>query len=260
MRYFVVSHQPLEWALPAYMEPVSTVPCGERVTDLSTAHPGFAGRGTELSEYATLFALRRVLADSWGPTGPAAGEMLGVAHYRRYPVVRPIGIPDDVYGVVTPAEFEALGEEDLLPPPDTIVLPTVKRTNGVLRQYGQAHVARDLLHFMALAIDLGVIGDRAAASFLTQPLTVPACTIGIYPADWYVRVLGELERVVDAFQSTFASPREGYQSRAAAFCCERLHGMLLASLLVDWDADRVLINPAVIVSATGAYQPLTGSS
>jgi hypothetical protein len=254
MRYFVVTHQPLEWPVPAFMEAVSTVPAGEDVADLSHDLPQFAGRGPEWSEYATLFAVRRLLQASWGESRPRLdGEMLGVAHYRRYPVTRPMGVRSDVYGVLSPAEFTQLPDDAFLPPPGTLLLPSVTHVGTVLGQYGRNHVLRDLLHFMGIAIDLGVIDDRAAASYLSQEVMVVAPSIGVYPAGWYVQVLEDLERVVQAFESSVAVPRDGYQRRTIGFCCERLHGMLLANLVAQWADDRVLVNPAVIVSTDGAY-------
>lgn len=261
MRYFVVTHQPIEWTLPDFMEPVSTVPCGGDVVDLSAEYPQFSGRGPQLSEYATLFALRRLLEESQQGSGlPAEDEMIGVAHYRRYPVTRPIGIPSDVYGVLTPAEFETLGDEAFLPEPGTLLLPRILTGTSMLEQYNSSHGVRDLLHFMGLAADLGVIHERAAASFLAHKVMVPACTVGVYPARWYLDVLARLERVAEAFESTVARTAEGYQSRATAFCCERLHSMLLAQLTSQYEADRVLVNPAVIVSRDGVYQPLQGAA
>jgi hypothetical protein len=257
MRYFVVTHQPLQWPVPAFMEPISTLPAGDDVADLSQDHPHLAGRGPEWSEYATLFGLRRRLQASWGETGaPPDGEMLGIAHYRRFAVTRPMGVPSDVYGVLTPAQLAKLSDDVFLPPPGTLLVPAIANVGTVLGQYGRNHVVRDLLHFLGIAIDLGVIGDRQVAHFLSQQVMVVAPSIGVYPAEWYVKVLDDLERVVTAFESSVAVPHEGYQRRAIGFCCERLHSMLLFQLFAEWADDRIIVNPAVIVSDDGAYSPL----
>jgi hypothetical protein len=254
MNYFVVTHHALEWPLPSFMQPISTVPAGEGVLDLSTDHPHLAGRGPELSEYATLFALRRHLQASWSASGrPADADMIGVGHYRRFPVTRPIGRPSDIYGVVSSEEFTKLPADTFLPPTGSLLLPSICNVGTVLGQYGRNHVLRDLLHFMAIAIDLDVIAERAAAQWLSQGVMVAAPSIGVYPAGWYVHVLEQLERVVEAFESSAAVPRDGYQRRAVGFCLERLHGMLVGQLLSQWPGDRVLANPAVIVSDEGSY-------
>lgn len=107
------------------MEPVSTVPAGEGVTDLSERYPELAGRGPELSEYATLFAVRRLLQESWGEDGPPDGErMLGLGHYRRFAVTRETGTHSDVYGVVSPERFTGLAEDLFLPGPASCSSPS----------------------------------------------------------------------------------------------------------------------------------------
>jgi hypothetical protein len=233
------------------MQPVSTVPAGEGVLDLSAEYPDVPGR----SEYATLFALRRHLQRTWGRTDPPAGEeWIGVAHYRRFAVTRPTGTPDDIYGVVSPAEFGRLPEDTFLPPEGSLLLPSVAQVGTLLGQYGRVHVMRDLLHFMAIAIDLGVIEERAAASLLSQGLLVAAPSIGVYPTAWYLDMLEKLERVTEAFESTVAVPRDGYQRRVVGFCCERLNSMLITSLLPGWSGGA-LTNPALIVSGEGVYAP-----
>jgi hypothetical protein len=257
VKYFVVTHRPLEWPLPDFMQPVSTVPAGDGVADLSEDHRHLRGRGPEWSEYATLFGVRRLLQATWAASGPPSDdEMLGIAHYRRFPVTRPIGTPSDVYGVLSTDEFTQLPDDVFLPPPGTLLLPSgADRGMSVLSQYARSHVARDLMHFMGIAIDLGVVDDRAVAGYLSQNTMVAAPSIGVYPAAWYVHVLHQLERVVDAFEAGVAVRREGYQSRTVGFCCERLHSMLLLELLNGWPQDRVTVNPAVIVSDDGTYAP-----
>jgi hypothetical protein len=255
MRYFCLTHRPLEWTLPAFMEVVSTVPAGEGVTDLSIRYPELAGRGPQLSEYATLFAVRRLLQESWSDGSPPDDAMVGISHYRRFAVTRPTGTPTFIYGGVRPEEFADLPDDVFLPSPVTLLLPAVVNLgHPVVRQYGEVHVTRDLLYFMALAVDLGVVTDRAVSDFLGGNVMVPAATVGVYPAGWLVLLLEALEQVVTVFEQTFAVDRDGYQRRATGFCCERLHALLLATLIGDWPADRVVANRALVVSADATYR------
>jgi hypothetical protein len=249
MKYYVVTHRPLEWPLPSFMQPVSAVPAGEGVLDLSGEYADVPGR----SEYATLFALRRHLQQSWGESGPPADEEhIGVAHYRRFPVTRPIGVPSEVYGVVSAEQFTQLPDDAFLPPPGSLLLSSVHDVGSMLRHYGENHVLRDLLHFRAIAIDLGVIDEKATAAFLSQGVMVTVPSIGVYPAIWYMETLVALERVVDAFESSVAVPRDGHQRQAVRFCCERLHSMLVSKLVTQWSGP-VLATPALIVSDDGAH-------
>lgn len=255
MRYFSVTHRPLEWPLPAFMEPISTQPAGPGVLDLSEQYPECGGR-SGLSEYETLFALRRQLQASW-PDGepPADEQMIGISHYRRFAVTRPTGTPSDIYTAVGPAEFATLPEDLFVPPPGTLVISTPTRfVVPVLAQYAGAHVLRDLLHFMGLAVDLGVVDDRTMATYLGRNVLLAAPSVGVYPTGWYLQGLADLEAVADAFQATVEVPREGYQRRVLGFCCERLQSLLALQLAERWPQDQVITNRAMIVSDDATYR------
>jgi len=256
MRYFTATHEKLEWPLPAFMEAVSTVPAGDGVTDLSVSYPELAGRGRSLGEYATLFGVRRVLQESWATDGGATdGEMVGISHYRRFAVTRPTGTPTFIFGAVGPDEFAQLPDDLFLPAAGAVAVPPLIDFGlSILAVYARNHPVRDLLHFMGLATDLGVVDDKEAAVFLNGRHMVPTPTVSVVPSGWLATVLEDLERVVDAFESTVAQPREGYQSRAVGFCCERVHALLLARLLLTWEPEQVIMNRSLIVSRDGEYQ------
>jgi hypothetical protein len=256
VRYFSVAYRPLDWPMPEMMEVVSTCPAGDGVTDISASAPQFAGRDPVLGEYATLFALRRLLEGEKADGRYSAGEFVGISHYRRFAVTRATGKRSFVYGVVTPEEFLGLPRDLFVPPPGTIVFPSPIRVNPTLvGQYGHYHPTRDLLYFMGLAVDLGVITDAQATEWLSGEVMVPAPAIGVYPLDWFIATQTALETVVDAFESTVAVAREGYQQRAIAFCLERLHGLLLSTLVSTWPDTAYVAHPAMLVSPDGDYHP-----
>jgi hypothetical protein len=256
MRYFSIAYRPLEWRLPAYMEVVSAAPVGDGVTDIAAPYPELAGRDPVLGEYATLFALRRVLQDARSRGESTPGDMVGISHYRRFAVTRPTGTPSFVYGVVRPREFAKLSRERFIPRNGTIMFPSPIRVQPtVLGQFASYHPARDLLFFMGLAVDLGLVTDAEVTDWLCGEVMVPAPAIGVYDEDWLVATLTDLERVVDAFESTVAVAREGYQQRIIAFCLERLHGLLLSRLVATLPSGSFLAHPALVVSPDGVYRP-----
>jgi hypothetical protein len=228
MRYFCLTHKPVEWPIPTFMEQVSTVPVGDGVLNLAEQYPELAGRGTVISEYATLFGIRRMLEDSWTDGAePPSDEMVGIAHYRRFAVTRPMGTPSFVYGLVRPEIMPTVTDDLFLPAPGTLLLPPPADLGmTVVTQYGAAHHVRDLLHFLGLAIDLGVADDKQVASFLGQNVMIAAAAV----------------------------PREGYQRRAAGFACERLHSMLTLGLVTTWPDQRIVFNRAMVVSTEDRYQ------
>jgi hypothetical protein len=256
MRYFSVAYRPLQWALPDFMEVVSTTPLGDGVTDLSPVCPQYAGRDAELGEYATLFALRRVLEEAQRQGESSGDGMVGISHYRRFAVARPTGQPSFVYGVVTPEEFAELPRDLFVPDPPIVLFPTpIQVMPTLLGQYANYHHTRDLLHFMGIALDLGVVTNDQATDWLAGNVLVPAAAIGVYPEAWLVRTLTALESVAEAFESTVAIPREGYQKRTVAFCLERLHGLLLSGLIETCPNDGFAAHRALIVSPDGTYHP-----
>lgn len=252
MRYFCITHRPLPWPLPDFMEPVSSVPAGEGVTDVSGHYPEVHG----LSEYATLFAVRRMLQDSWGEQGPPPAErMVGIGHYRRFAVTQAVGIESDIYRVVDPERFAQLPDDLFLTPPGWLLHPAATRFPvPVVSQYGSAHVVRDLLHFMAIAVDLGVVDGEDVARFLGGDVMIAAPTVGIWPSEWLFLVLEALEAVATAFQESVGVDREGYQRRVLGFCCERLHALLVQRLLASWPRHQVMANRLLVVSDDGTYR------
>jgi hypothetical protein len=243
--------------MPDFMEVVSVSPLGDGVTDLSTSYPEFAGRDAVLGEYASLFALRRLLQDARsGGRPPAADDMVAVSHYRRFAVTRATGKRSFVYGTVRPEEFARLPRSLFVPPPGTVLFPMpIQVVPNLLVHYASFHRSRDLLFFMALAVDLGLVTNEQAAKWISGRVMVPAPAVGVYPENWLVETLTALESVVDAFESTVAVAREGYQRRAIAFCLERLHGLLLSTLIESWPQDKSVANPALVVSPDGVYHP-----
>lgn len=257
MRYVCATHEPLDYPLRPFMHPISTVPVGDGVQDLSERYPHLRGRGQDLGEYGTYFALRRLLQESWEEEGPPPDdEMIATSHYRRFPVVRPTGQPVSVYGAVSREEFLGLPDDLFLPPPGTLVIPrTVDYGLPVVTDYGVAHHARDILRFMGVAVDLGVVGDAEVGDFLGNNVAITTPTVAVVPVTWLVEVLESLERVVQAFEASYAPHREGYQRRAAAFSCERLHALLLAGFAARWPQDRLLATPVLLVSDDPVYTP-----
>lgn len=256
MRYFSVAYRPLEWPMPRFMEVVSAAPLGEGITDLSADYPQFAGRDPVLGEYAALFALRRHLEEARARGEGSVDGMVGISHYRRFAVTRPTGTPSFVYGVVRPAEFIRLSRERFVPRTGTILFPgPIQVPPSLLAHFSQFHHARDLMLFMALAIDLDVVTNDQVTNWLAGNVMVPAPAIGIYPEDWFIETQTALESVVDAFEMTVGVPREGYNRRSIAFCLERLHGLLLSRSVAGWPQDRLICQPALIVSRDGVYHP-----
>ena len=260
MRYFSVVHRPVEWRLPSFMEMVSATPQGAGVTDIAAPYPALASQAADLGEYATLFALRRVLEAARAGQEPVPGEMVGISHQRRFAVTRPTGTPSSGQGVIRPDVLRKLSRDRFVPRNGTLLYPSpVALPSPLLRHHARDHATRDLLLVMALAIDVGVAsGDRVSA-WLDAGAVVPTPSIGVCPEDWFIQSQTALESVVDAFRSSAAVERAGYQRRAIPSCLRVLHGLLLSMLLESWPADRLISHPTLLVSADGQPHPSSSS-
>jgi hypothetical protein len=255
--YYAVTHRPLEWPLPSFVQPVTVTPgLGGGVVDLTRWAPDLAGRDRTLGEYAALFGLRRMLEAEWGGSPPPAGQlMIGLAHFRRFGVTGDVGTPAGMTQLVDPAAFGRLPADVFVPDGPTIVVPApLDFGRSLLRQYAESHVVRDLLLFMGVAIDLGVVDDGSVTAFLDNSVLFATPSVGVYPTEWLLIVLEALETVADTFESTLAQDREGYQRRATGFCCERLHALLLQQLVQKW-AGPVEAHQALLVSPDGVHRP-----
>lgn len=254
MRFFCVTDRPLPWPIPDFMEPVSVVPAGEAVLDLGERYPELADPAGSLGEYAALFGVRRLLQESW-PNGesPASEDMVGIAHYRRFAVTRPTGKPVQWFSSISPASFERLADGLFLPPAATVLFPMPTDLGApVLARYAAEHPVRDLLHFMALAVESGVVTNQAVSGSLGKPVLVQGCAMGVYPASWWIQVLQFLEQIVDRFRSTVAVPRGPEHRLVLRLCCERLHSLLLELLVSELPPANLMAAPLLLVGAGDA--------
>jgi hypothetical protein len=244
VRYFCVTHKAIPWRLPSFMTVVGSgadFPAGG--LDLSVDYSEQTGRHVRLGEYGPLFAVRRLL-ESAHETG-----LVGLSHYRRFPVTRTVGEPDQFMQRMDGRHFQALADEVFLPGPGVVLAPIpVNFGMPVIAQYATHHAARDLLFFFGLAVDLGVIGDGHAGAFLAHPAFRPTPSVGIFPAPWLISALTGIEQVCDAFEAAHVVDRDGYQRRAMGFCCERLHSLLLEIMLADWPAGSVNSQRVLVIS------------
>lgn len=250
MRYFCLTERPIRWPVPGFMEVVSTAPAGSRVVNLAKKYPELARRGQTLGVYATLFGVRRLLQDSWsGQEPPADQALVGIAHHDRFAVTRRVGTVKGPYQLVPPEDLKRLPDEAFCPPRAAVLFPApIALPVSALGDHHARYSVRDLLHFMAVAIELGVVSDHVVSASLGQAVAVPSCSVGVYPAAWLVQVLELIEQVVDRYESTVAVPREGRRQSGLGACCELLHSMLLERLIEALPPQQTMAGPPVLVA------------
>ncbi|KAF1043697.1 MAG: hypothetical protein GAK35_02074 [Herbaspirillum frisingense] len=200
----------------------------------------------------------RDLAPEWVPYHPIVGGMLGNFALRNlilrdYPRVRRVGVcmyrkfvsrerisgvpAEDnwMMDVISDKEFAQQSLDQMLEPgsQDFIVGKTCGfslggASAGYLSHYSQAHHAEDLLRYAAAAIELGVFDKAEAEAFFSEKIFfMGGVELGVFPAEFWLRAIGQIEAVTWYCVQRYDTRREGYQTRAWAFCAERLGSFLL---------------------------------
>jgi len=204
----------------------------------------------------------RELAPKWVPYHPIVGGMVGNFALRNYilehhPKVKRIGVcmyrkfisrarisgvpAEDnwMMDVVSDKELEQQSVESMLDPGagDLLVGKTCGflsegQSAGYLKHYASAHHVEDLLRFAAAAVELGVLHSREVALFFDERVFfMGGVELGVFPADFWLKSIADIEAVAWACVQRYEIKREGYQSRAWAFCAERLGSYLLLRYL-----------------------------
>lgn len=200
----------------------------------------------------------RDLAPKWVPYHPIVAGMLGNFALRNlilrdYPDVRRIGVcmyrkfvsrerisgvaAEDnwMMDVVSDKEFARQGLDQMLDPAgqDFVIGRTCGfevggKSAGYLAHYAVSHHAEDLLRFAAAAIELGVFHKSEAQAFFDEKtFFIGGVELGVFPAEFWLRAIGQIEEVIWYCVQHYDTRREAYQARAWAFCAERLGSYLL---------------------------------
>jgi len=204
----------------------------------------------------------RDLAPQWVPYHPIVGGMVGNFALRNYilehhPKVKRIGVcmyrkfisrerisgvpAEDnwMMDVVSDKELERQSFDSMLDPGagDLLVGKTCGflsdgQSAGYLKHYARAHHVEDLLRFAAAAVELGVLHANEVELFFDERVFfMGGVELGVFPAAFWLQSIADIEAVAWACVQRYEVKREGYQSRAWAFCAERLGSYLLLRYL-----------------------------
>ena len=107
------------------------------------------------------------------------------------------------------------------------------RVGNLYQQFASAHKIPDLLRYVAIAVELGVMTAEESSIFFADDILIP-CGVecGIFPTDVFLTIIEKLERVCLTFlRSHMPSSFDSYYRRALDFCNERLGSFLLKKVL-----------------------------
>jgi hypothetical protein len=238
--YACITHVPLWLPFPDYVTPIYLGAAqAEGRLNLRELAPEWEPHHPVLGGSAGSFALKNYLRRH----RPDATRV-GICQYRKFVSRERISaVRDSKYKVmdVVPrsmvdgpqlAQFLWPGQAPFLvsAPRRFTRLPWYRR--GYLKEYARDHHVEDLLRFAAEAVEQGVLAPGEVQAFFREDVIVPGgIELGIFPADFWLKSIEGIERVVRACIARHPRVREGYQMRAWSFCSERLGSYLLLERL-----------------------------
>lgn len=242
--YACLSHVPISVDYPDFVTPIYLgEACSLGDLNLATIAPEWVKYHPILGGTAGSFALNNHLK-----TNRKNQKYVGICQYRKFMSHTKLGKTADNYQVMDITSRESLNKDYLagvmLPQNigPLISQPGQFLQNGInynyLYQYKDVHFIEDILRFTAQLIENNIIDKEEAYSFLHEEVFIPGgIELGIYPIDFWMDNMTKLEKVVLECISLFPKIREGYQSRAWAFCMERIGSFLILKELKkdpDW--------------------------
>ena len=166
-------------------------------------------------------------------------KRIGVCMYRKFVSRERIsGIPAEdnwMMDVVSDSDFEKQSLAAMMAPGElpfligkTCGFVVNGESAGYMLHYAHAHHVEDLLRFTAEAVELGVLQAAEVDAFFNEKVfLMGGIELGVFPADFWLAAVGAIESVIWACVRRYPVQREGYQTRAWAFCAERLGSYLL---------------------------------
>ena len=164
-----------------------------------------------------------------------AGDLIGVCTQRKIVTRLPLGVESPLIPPmreVELVEMASVGRDACRPvePHDFLVAQPVVIGN-LVAHYDKHHKVLDLIDYLSIAVEFGVLSSGDVAAFVTQSVLVTGgCELGVYPRRWLVDTLAKLERVGRQFLDRHAarvSRYDDYNVRALAFLSERLGSFML---------------------------------
>lgn len=240
---FCIAHAPVKLDLPASAHlvwignapPPQGLPCqmivaSEFASELNDKHRYLAGA-------AGSYVVRKFLNEH--PALWNLEDRISIIHYRKFVSSAPLGFPAANYHgcqLLYPGEALAIDIDRVHSFIESAyLLPQIVGVGGILRQYAHGHCVEDFLRYCAFAVEKGILGRDEVTSFFQQGVLIPGgVELGILPIHVFLETIEKLEQVCAAFLEVHKPVSDQpYQSRALAFCNERLGSFLLLKRLTQ---------------------------
>jgi hypothetical protein len=158
-------------------------------------------------------------------------DFVGIVQYRKVIANRGIGVPAKGLPGTMICEVGPLNialPQICWPISGNLLVPRPTNVGSVLSQFASVHPVEDLLRYVAIAVEQGVLSGREVSAFMNSPQIFPGgLEFGIFPPGFLFGMLKEVRGVAERYLEKDARQREGYNARAISFCGERLGSYLL---------------------------------
>jgi len=264
--YACFTHVPLPVTYPSF---VRTINLGGAQApgrlNLRYLAPRWAAYHGMLGGSVGSFALRNyILADQ------PETRQVGICQYRKFLTRYRVGQPGAASHEMMDVIDRGGATEDVLADsmlPEDHEFLVVRRSHlmvhGIvqpyLTQYVYAHHVEDLLRFVAMAVELGVLDKHEVVALFDERIfIIGGVELGVFPADFWLPTIGAIERVTWACVQHHGTRRDGGQARLWSFCMERFGSYLLVKRL------RALSGPTLngnffghltLITEDGTYVP-----
>jgi hypothetical protein len=178
---------------------------------------------------------------------PDPNDIVHYCHYRKYICKDVMGVPAPNYrGMRLVTETEIEQKSDIIFNPklltDKFLICQPFKIRHLAKQYRSSHYLPDLLRFIAIGCELGILSQDDAEFILQDDHLFPGgIELGFYPADVFLKVAGEIAEISQAFMDELPMekrtqapekfrPKTNHwqnMTRPIAFCSERVSSFLL---------------------------------
>lgn len=239
---FCVSHKPLMFHPPL----------GTQILYLGSEAKLYVGQNPEYASshisdfYADLDAHHNFLTGCSGTFAIArlfeSGQIpysnedsIYISQYRKFMLLDALGKPAIGYPamqLVLPSELNGIGDiivDNISRCPQGFMLTKPMELQNLFYHYAVGHKPADLLRYVAIALNTGILQPAELLDFLNRPIIIPGgAQFGLYPIDVFLSISKQLEAISLEFLRLHApSDLSVYQRRAVSFCNERMGSYLL---------------------------------
>lgn len=200
----------------------------------------------------------RKIVEEMGSSG-----IVSIWQYRKFVTATKYGSPSPDYPnmyMLDETMASALRVSDKDRGDENFLLCPPVNIGNLYRHYSSVHNIADLLRYVAIAIELGVLTADESYSFLTMGhLISGGIELGTFPAHWWSPTCQKVGQVSIAFAERHQPfhAEDPYQKRAIAFCQERLGSYLLIKELLarfNGNIPTTLFGTMHTVAADGVYR------